>query len=134
MFHNIPNPILERMKYLETVDARDRQDGTPRMQRLRQIPPETGKFLALMAAAAPAGKVIEVGTSAGYSTLWLALACRQSGRRMTTFEVLDEKVKLAKEAVPQKSAGRFSRSNSKYEPSGVSLSLKKGNCSPSVGN
>ncbi len=97
MFHNIPNPIHERMKYLEAVDARDRQNGTPRMQRLRQIPPETGKFLALMAAAAPAGEVIEVGTSAGYSTLWLALACRQTGRRLTTFEVLDEKVKLAKE-------------------------------------
>ncbi len=85
------------MKYLETRDAQDRDDGTPRMQRLRQIPPETGKFLALLAAGAPEGNIIEVGTSAGYSTLWLALAAERLGRRVTTFEVLPEKVTLARE-------------------------------------
>lgn len=85
------------MKYLEEIDARDRQDGTPRLQRLRQITPDTGKFLALLAAAAPPGKYIEIGTSAGYSTLWLALACRQVGRKLITFEVLAEKAQLAAE-------------------------------------
>jgi hypothetical protein len=48
MFHNIPNLIKERMNYLEHIDEVDRSDGTPTLQRLRQIPPETGKFLALM--------------------------------------------------------------------------------------
>lgn len=97
MFHSIPPAILARMKYLETRDAQDRDDGTPRMQRLRQIPPETGKFLALLAANAPAGDIVEVGTSAGYSTLWLALAAQATGRRVTTFEILPEKVELARE-------------------------------------
>jgi caffeoyl-CoA O-methyltransferase len=69
MFHSIRQPILDRMKYLEQVDERDRTDSTPRSQRLRQIPPETGKFLALLAASAPEGMYIEIGTSAGYSTL-----------------------------------------------------------------
>ncbi len=54
MFHSIPPSVLARMKYLEQIDANDRRDGTPRLRRLRQIPPETGKFLALLAAAAPA--------------------------------------------------------------------------------
>ena len=53
MFHNIPEEILARMRQLEEIDAQDRADGTGRMQRLRQIPPETGKFLALLAAGAP---------------------------------------------------------------------------------
>ena len=97
MFHDIPQAVQERMIYLEAIDTRDRQDGTPRMERLRQIPPETGKFLALLAAGAPDGEMIEIGTSAGYSTLWLALACRASGRRLTTFEILPEKVRLARE-------------------------------------
>ena len=97
MFHDIPQAILDRMRYLEEIDTRDRADGTERMARLRQIPPVTGKFISLLAAGAPAGKYIEIGTSAGYSTLWLALACRQIGRKITTFEVLDEKVALAKE-------------------------------------
>jgi caffeoyl-CoA O-methyltransferase len=97
MFHSIPPAVLSRMKYLEQLDARDREDGTPRLQRLRQIPPETGRFLALLAATVPEGEYLEIGTSAGYSTLWLSLACRMLGRTITTFEVLPEKVKLARE-------------------------------------
>ena len=97
MFHNIPTAIIERMRYLEAIDAKDRQDGTERLQRLRQIPAETGKFIAMLAASAPEGDYIEIGASAGYSTLWLGLACRLLGRKLTTFEVLEEKAKLAEE-------------------------------------
>lgn len=97
MFHTIRKPISARMQYLEQMDAKDRDDGTPRFRRLRQIPPETGKFLALLAASAPKGTYLEIGTSAGYSTLWLAVACEMLGRNITTFEVLPEKAKLAKE-------------------------------------
>lgn len=95
MFHQIPEAMAARMRDLERLDAADRLDGTPRPQRLRQIPPETGRFLALLARMAPPGLIVEVGTSAGYSTLWLALACRDAGRRLTTYEVLPEKVTLA---------------------------------------
>lgn len=97
MFHPIPHAIQSQMKRLERMDAQDRMDNTPRPLRLRQIPPETGKFLALLAAAAPPGPMIEIGTSAGYSTLWLSLACRGNGRKITTFEILDEKAALARE-------------------------------------
>lgn len=83
------------MRQLEEMDRRDRGDSTPRLQRLRQVPPETGRFIAMLAAAAPAGDCIEIGTSAGYSTLWLALACRATGRKVTTFEILQEKADLA---------------------------------------
>ncbi len=97
MFHDVPEAILNRMLELEQIDARDRIDGTPRMKRLRQIPPEVGRFLALLATGAPAGRWIEIGTSAGYSTLWLALACRAVGRKIKTYETLDEKVELARQ-------------------------------------
>jgi predicted O-methyltransferase YrrM len=97
MFHSIRTSILERMAYLEKIDARDREDGTPRLQRLRQIAPETGRFLALLAAGVPAGELLEIGTSAGYSTLWLAIACEASSRKLTTFEILPEKAALARE-------------------------------------
>lgn len=97
MFHSIPPEMQQRMRQLEEMDARDRQDGTPLLGRLRQVPAETGKFLALMAASAPEGAYLEIGTSAGYSTLWLALTCKSLGRTITTFEVLPEKAKLARE-------------------------------------
>ncbi len=97
MFHHLEPAILDRMKFLEDLDTRDRLDGTPRLQRLRQVPPETGKFLAILAAGAPEGPIYEIGTSAGYSTLWLAVTARALGRKVTTFELLPEKVKLAQE-------------------------------------
>jgi predicted O-methyltransferase YrrM len=97
MFHSIPPPITARMEELERIDARDRIDGTPHLERLRQIPSETGRFLAILAASAPAGSVVEIGTSAGYSTMWLSLACRATDRRITTFEVLADKVTLARD-------------------------------------
>jgi len=97
MFHDIPTATAARMAYLESIDARDRTDGTPRLERLRQIPPQTGRFIALLAAGAPAGRYLEIGTSAGYSTLWLTLACRLAGRRLTTFEILADKAALARE-------------------------------------
>ncbi len=96
MFHDIPQTILARMHELEQMDLRDRADGTPRLKRLRQIPPEVGRFVAILAAAAPDGHCIEIGTSAGYSTLWLALACRATDWKVTTFEILDEKAELAR--------------------------------------
>ena len=83
------------MHELEAQDALDREDGTPRLQRLRQIPPVTGKFLALLCASAPNGGVLEVGTSGGYSSLWLSLACHERGGHLTTFEILEEKVARA---------------------------------------
>jgi len=85
------------MKYLEEIDTRDRNDGTSRMRRLRQIAPETGRFLAIIAASSPNGKMIEIGTSAGYSALWLSLVCSELNRKLTTFEILDDKYILAKE-------------------------------------
>lgn len=93
MFHSIPQAVQAEMLRLEEIDTRDRQDGTPRMKRLRQIPPETGRFVSLLAATAPQGKLIEIGASAGYSGLWLSL----TGRHLTTFEVLSAKIQLATE-------------------------------------
>jgi predicted O-methyltransferase YrrM len=97
MFHNIPPLVQQRMSALEAVDAIDRLDGTPKARRLRQIPPETGKLLALLAAGAPPGLVLEIGTSGGYSSLWLTLACRERGDRLVTFEEDVDKVSLARQ-------------------------------------
>jgi predicted O-methyltransferase YrrM len=83
------------MQELENRDRIDRGDGTARLDRLRQIPPETGRFLALLAASAPNGTWIEIGTSAGYSSLWLAMACRERSMTLTTFEILVSKANIA---------------------------------------
>lgn len=97
MLQSIPKEVLDQTRRLEEIDARDRVDGTAHQERLRQIPPETGKFLSILAASAPEGTFIEIGTSAGYSALYLALACREVGARLLTFEVLEPKAEMARE-------------------------------------
>lgn len=97
MFHDIPAPVLQRMEYLEGLDREHRASGAPDEIRLKQVPRETGRFLAIMASLAPAGAYLEIGTSGGYSALWISLACRRLGRRLATIEVLPGKVRLARE-------------------------------------
>ena len=99
--YDIPPAVQTRMRFLEEQDARDRQDGTHRPERLRQIPPETGILLALLAARAPSGPMIEIGTSAGYSALWLSLAARERGDKLLTHESMPEKIKLAQKTFQQ---------------------------------
>jgi caffeoyl-CoA O-methyltransferase len=97
MFHDMPDRTRERMAYLERLDARHRKiDTLDHFDRLRQVPPATGKFLALLAAGAPKGKWLELGTSGGYSTMWLALAAREAGRTIITFEISPAKAELAR--------------------------------------
>ncbi len=97
MFHDLPAAMTERMAALCAMHEADKTDGTPRFDRLRQISPDTGKFLALLAAQVPAGDWVEVGASAGYSALWLSLAARLRGATLTTYEISARKQALARE-------------------------------------
>lgn len=97
MFSEFSKQLEERMRLLESIDRQDRTDGTARDKHLRQITRETGQFLSLLLVNAPAGDIIEIGTSAGYSTLWLAFAAKETGRKVKTFEVSAEKIALARE-------------------------------------
>lgn len=99
MFHDLSPAMLARMAELEAIDAADRTDGTPHDRRLRQIAPDTGRYLAILAASAPAGQVVEVGTSAGYSALWLSLGCRQRGDRLLSIDRDPDKLALARDTM-----------------------------------
>lgn len=92
----VPREVRKVMALLEEQDARDREDGTPRAERLRAIRSEVGEFLLTLALGTRARTIVEIGTSGGYSTLWLAVAARASGGRVTTFEVDPAKVEIAR--------------------------------------
>jgi predicted O-methyltransferase YrrM len=68
---------------------------TDRARRMLNITRDTGEFLSVLVRATLARRVLEIGTSNGYSTLWLAEAARDIGGSVTTVEVSDFKVKLA---------------------------------------
>jgi predicted O-methyltransferase YrrM len=67
-------------------------NGTARML---NITPDTGAFLAVLVKATGSRRILEIGTSNGYSTLWLADAAG-SGGAVTTVELSSEKIALAR--------------------------------------
>ena len=68
---------------------------TERPRRMLNITRDTGEFLAVLVCATAARRVLEIGTSNGYSTLWLADAARAIGGSVTTVEVAEYKIGLA---------------------------------------
>jgi predicted O-methyltransferase YrrM len=68
---------------------------TERSRRMLNITRDTGEFLAVLVRATAARRVLEIGTSNGYSTLWLADAARAIGGAVTTVEMAEYKVGLA---------------------------------------
>jgi caffeoyl-CoA O-methyltransferase len=62
-------------------------DNILRSQRYRNVPPQDGRFLRIMAEAMNAKNVIEIGTSTGYSGIWFGLALQKTGGKLTTYEI-----------------------------------------------
>jgi predicted O-methyltransferase YrrM len=58
-----------------------------RRRRRRNLEPEAASFLWVLLQALRARAVVEVGTSNGYSTIWLADAMRVSGGRLVSVDV-----------------------------------------------
>ncbi|MCG9128359.1 O-methyltransferase [Candidatus Poribacteria bacterium] len=50
------------------------------------IAPENGQFLSILIQSIKAKNVLEVGTSNGYSTIWLAAALKMTGGKLITIE------------------------------------------------
>ena len=80
--------VLERL-YAE--DAAQRAANLPSSQRTRNVERETGRWLALLVRATNAREVLEIGSSNGVSTMWLAAAARLNGGRVTGTEILPER-------------------------------------------
>src|SRR5689334_14876763 len=56
----------------------------------------TGTLLNILVKDSEAKRIVEIGTSYGYSTIWLADAARTTGGRVTTLELQPDKVEHAK--------------------------------------
>ncbi|RUL95751.1 O-methyltransferase [Rhizobium chutanense] len=66
-------------------------------QRLRAVGPETGQFINILASSFKSPSILELGTSFGYSGIWLAAAARASGGRLITMEMHDYKSAYARD-------------------------------------
>jgi predicted O-methyltransferase YrrM len=77
-------------------DAHDGIDAN-HATRMLNITPDTGEFLAVLVKAMQARRILEIGTSNGYSTLWLADAVAGIDGDVTTIEMSLQKIAMARE-------------------------------------
>ncbi len=61
------------------------------------IPPDTGEFFYILVKLSKAKNILEIGTSNGYSTIWLGEAVKQNNGKITTIEISKHKVDMASE-------------------------------------
>jgi predicted O-methyltransferase YrrM len=67
-----------------------------RLLRLRNMTPDAAGLIALLIRAQRSTRVLEIGTSNGYSAIWFADAVRDTGGRLTTVEVDEARVAQAR--------------------------------------
>lgn len=72
-----------------------------RLLRFRNLEPESAEMLAVLVRALHAPRVLELGTSNGYSTLWLADAAEAAGGDITSVEIDPERTALARDVLEQ---------------------------------
>ncbi|HWX51940.1 MAG TPA: O-methyltransferase [Solirubrobacteraceae bacterium] len=76
--------------YLEELHRRGSAhdaEKADRLERLRNLEPDTARLLAVLVRATGARRVLELGTSNGYSTIWLADAARSVGGRVLSVDL-----------------------------------------------
>jgi predicted O-methyltransferase YrrM len=80
---------------LEQFGAANDSTISDRPRRMLNITRDTGEFLAVLVRATAARRILEIGTSNGYSTLWLAAAACAVGATVTTVELSQLKIDMA---------------------------------------
>ena len=90
------NPSLDELKTeLERFGQANDEAHPERALRMLNITRDTGEFLSVLVRAARALRILEIGTSNGYSTLWLAEAAQAIGGLVMTVEVSESKIRQA---------------------------------------
>jgi predicted O-methyltransferase YrrM len=86
--------LLDLLRELEAFGKANDAAHGDRRQKMLNITRDTGVFLSLLVQASRSSSVLEIGTSNGYSTLWLAAAVGERGL-VTTIEMAPHKIAMA---------------------------------------
>lgn len=83
------------LKDLYEQGRRNDSSTSDRSAMMFNITPSTGVFLDLLVTELKPKRILELGTSNGYSTLWLARAANRIGSRVDTVDISPRKADLA---------------------------------------
>ncbi len=71
------------------------QAQSDRLDRFRNVEPPTAELLGVLIRATGARRILELGTSNGYSTIWLADAAQETGGTVLSVDVDSRRTELA---------------------------------------
>lgn len=98
----------ELAAFLDALYRHGREHDAPlsdRLLRLRNMRPGAAELIAALIQANGGGRVLEIGTSNGYSTIWFGDAVRALGGRVTSVEIEAERVARARRNVDEAGVG-----------------------------
>jgi predicted O-methyltransferase YrrM len=85
------------LKQLEREGRANDARETERSRKVFNLLPETAELVSILARSSRAKHILEIGTSNGYSTIWLAASVVSAGGSVISIDRLPEKHKLARE-------------------------------------
>jgi predicted O-methyltransferase YrrM len=91
-----PEQVRQVLAEVAEFGQRNDAHATERGQRMLNITPETGQLLAILLRALHARRVLEIGTSNGYSTLWLTWAAHETGGQVDSIDAAADKLAMAR--------------------------------------
>ena len=101
------DPVIERVlaefeRRAEEEHRRTTAPGSPDANLddlLLSVGRDAGTLLYLLATGAQSRRILELGTSYGYSTVWLGAAARATGGKVLSLELRDFKIEHARQAL-----------------------------------
>jgi predicted O-methyltransferase YrrM len=99
-----------RQTFLDELYAHGRahdEQREDRLQRLRNVEPETAELLGVQVRSMSATRVLEIGTSNGYSTIWLGDAAEAVGGTVLSIEIEAERTAQATENLAEAGVAEF---------------------------
>jgi predicted O-methyltransferase YrrM len=93
MEQHLTELLAEMERYGREHDTRE----TDHSRKMLNLEPDTARLVNILARSSRAKRILEIGTSNGYSTIWLASAVAESRGLVTTIDQSAEKQAMARE-------------------------------------
>jgi predicted O-methyltransferase YrrM len=100
----------DRQTFLDELYASSRAHDealASRLQRFRNVEPETAELLGVLVRSMQAQRVLEIGTSNGYSTIWLGDAAEAVGGTVLSIEIEADRTAQAASNVTEAGVADF---------------------------